>query len=349
MLNFIRLLAVLCVFFHASAFAVDCYQNNKGGATSMTATLPTFTVPANATPGQKIWESPDINVTVYCDNASGWSQSNQTEDIFAWIKLSAFNSDDILNNPYLTFGVTYAGVDHEINGEGIDSHACLDKYEPYYDGIYHNPVCNGSTLQKSITFNARFRLYVKLKTFPPADMTWSFGKVNVLQFDGAGGANLIPSAKNLRYYIDGLDNVHFLDCSVDIRIYPDNQIVNFGQVFENSIPTQPAKAAFSVSTIKDATANCTEQFDVATSFYTDDTLYDNTHLEMGNGLLMRISDQTAGGDIEYNQYQTFTTYIPGQGATTVTHDYIAELTKKPGAALTMGPFSKDLIVKINYH
>ncbi|MBV8041065.1 pilus assembly protein [Pluralibacter sp.] len=349
MLKMIRLLAALAFFCHFSAFAVDCYQNAKGGATAMTATLPTFTIPANTPPGQKVWESPDINVTVYCDNASGWSQNNQTEDIFAWIKLAAFNSDDVLNNPYLTFGVTYNGVDHEINGEGIDTRACLDKYEPYYAGIWHDPVCNGSTLQKDITFNARFRLYVKLKAMPTTDITWDLGKVNVLQFDGEGGANLLSNAKNLRYYIDGLDHIDFLDCSVDIRIYPENQIVDFGQVFENSIPTRPSQAPFSVSTIRDASAGCTEQFDVSTSFYTDDTLYDSKHLDMNNGLLMRITDKTTGGDIDYNQYQTFATYIPGQAAATVTHDYIAELTRKPGSTLTMGPFSKDVIVKINYH
>lgn len=348
MINLFRLLALLCVFHSASTFAVDCYQNSKGGETNVTSVVPAFTIPANAKLGQKIWESSDISVTVYCDNAPGWSKNNPTEDIFAWIKLSAFNSDDILNNPYLTFGVTYAGVDHEINGEGIDTHACLDKFEQYYDGIYHDPVCNGSTLQKSVTFNARFRLYVKLKALPQTETTWNFGPVNVLQFDGEGGANLAKNAKNLRYYIDGLNNIDFLDCSVDIRIYPENQVVNFGQIFENSIPTRPVQAPFSVSTVRDATAGCTEQFDVATSFYTTDTLYDDTHLEMGNGLLMRITDKTMSSDVEYNQYETFTTYTPGQSASTVTHDYIAELTKKPGATLTMGPFSKDLIVKVNY-
>lgn len=47
----------------------------------------------------------------------------------------------------------------------------------------------------------------------------NFGIVNVLQFDGEGGANMSSNAKNLRYVITGLDNISFLDCSVDVRIF----------------------------------------------------------------------------------------------------------------------------------
>ncbi len=177
----------------------------------------------------------------------------------------------------------------------------------------------------------------------------NFGIVNVLQFDGEGGANMSSNAKNLRYVITGLDNISFLDCSVDVRIFPESQIVNFGQIAANSIATYRPKAAFSVSTIKDVAADCTEQFDVATSFYTTDTLHDDTHLEMGNGLLMRITDQKTQEDIKFNQYKRFTTYIPGQTGAIVTRDYQAELSQKPGETLVYGPFKKDLIVKINYN
>ncbi|HBC9289535.1 TPA: pilus assembly protein [Escherichia coli] len=263
--------------------------------------------------------------------------------------MPAINNADVLNNPYLTFGVTYNGVDYEANNFGIDTLACLDKFEQYYGGYYHDPICNGTSLQKSVTFNARFRAYVKLISRPPTDITWNFGTVNVLQFDGEGGANLVRNAKNLRYVITGLENISFLDCSVDIRIYPESQIVNFGQIAANSIGTFPTKAAFSVSTVRDAAANCSEQFDVATNFYTNDSLYDDTHLEMGNGLLMNIIDQKTKDSVVFNQYKIFTTYVPGQSSTIATRDYQAELTQQPGESLRFGPFQKDLIVKINYH
>ncbi|BBQ83520.1 TPA: pilus assembly protein [Kluyvera ascorbata] len=341
---------LIVALFSSSSWAVDCYQNAKDGPVNYSIPLPPFTVPNDAVLGTKIWESPDINITVYCDNAPGWKKNDQTEDIFAWIKLPDFNSTEVLNNPYFTFGVTYNGTDHEMINEGIDTGVCLDKFEQYYQGFYYDPVCNGVSLQKGMSFNARFRLYVKLKAIPPSGSpdSYNFGDINVLQFDGEGGANTTPNAKNLRFYITGLDNIHFLDCSVDIKISPESQVVDFEQIYANSIAKGPTQRAFSISSVKDETAGCSEQFDVTTSFYTNDTLYDTTHLDMGNGLLLRITDTSDNNrDVEYNQYRLFATYVPGDPAA-VTHNYIAELTKHPSKSLVDGPFSKDLIIKINY-
>lgn len=341
-------LALLTLFFTTSSWAVDCYQNAYGGPTSTTLTLPSFTVPNDIQLGKKIWESSDINITVYCDNASGWSESNPTENIFAWIMLSAFNSADVLNSPYFTFGVTYNGVDHEGVNEGINLGVCLDKYTANYGQIYHNPVCNGSSLQKGMTLSARFRLYVKIKAIPPDTTTYNFNNINVMQFDGEGGANLLNDAKNLRYYINGLNNVRFLTCTASVKLFPQNQTVDFGAIYNYEKNMPELKKTFSLSTIRDQTAGCTEQFDITTSFYTDDRLYDNTHLSMDNGLLLNIVDNTAHNDVIFNQYMPFVTYKPDEPST-VTHNYTAELTKDPSRSVSDGPFSKDVIIKINYH
>lgn len=350
MIMLFRLLAILCLFFNVSSYAVDCYQDQNRGPILIEKAMPPFRIPQNAQPGQKIWESDDISVHVFCNNAGNWSAAAPTETVHAWIKLSEFNDPAVLNNPYLKFGVTYNGQDYEANGQGIDTRACLDRKNET-GGQYSTKACEPSTYHKSVEFDARFRLYVKLLAIPTSTdgLNWNFGDVNVLQFDGSQGANTLSSAKNLHANITGLNNISFLDCSVNLRIFPESQIVNFGQISASAIKAAPHKAVFSISTIKDATANCSEQFDVSTNFYTDDTLYDNTHLEMGNGLLMRITDQKTKSDVVYNQYKLFTTYIPGQSATTATREYEAELTQQPGQALTVGPFQRDLIVKINYN
>ncbi len=343
---------VICCMFSSSAWALNCYKNSSGGASLVTTTLPAFTVPANAPSGQKIWESGDLLVTVYCDSATRDHKKSVEDDpwsenIYAYILDSFHNTDSLVtNNPYLAFGVTYSGVDYDIPDMKIDTGACLDKMEDN-TRKYQVAACNGTTIQKSVSFTARFRLYVKLKTVPKAQFDYTFPKVTVLTFDGIGGINVMPDAKNLHYDIDGLDNIHFLDCGVNIKIYPENQIVNFGQFNESAIKAKALTAPFSVSTIKDATAGCTEQFDVTTSFYTTDTLYDDTHLDIGNGLLMRLIDKI-NGEVIYNQYLPFATYRPDDTVTTLTHDYTAELTRKPGEAVTVGPFSKDIIVKVNY-
>jgi len=344
-------IALFCLF-SSSAWALECYKGSKGGASLVTTTLPAFTVPANAPAGQKIWESGDLLVTVYCDNATRdhtkpVDQDPWSENIYAYILDSFHNTDSLMtNNPYLAFGVTYNGVDYDTPDIKIDTGACLDKKEDFY-GEYKVAACNGTTIQKNVTFTVRFRLYVKLKAVPKEQFDFTFPSVTVLTFDGVGGINVMPGAKNLHYDIAGLSNIHFLDCGVDIRIYPENQIVNFGQFTESAVSTSALTSPFSISTIRDATAGCSEQFDVTTSFYTTDMLYDDTHLDMGNGLLMRLIDKT-NGDVTYNQYLPFATYHPDDTVTTLTHDYTAELTRKPGEAIALGPFSKDIIVKINY-
>ncbi|MCS2167435.1 fimbrial protein [Scandinavium manionii] len=353
MRKYFFLCIILFVGLMNNTWAVDCYQNHKGGKIEYKMQLPTFTVPSDAVLGAKIWESPDFNITVYCDNAAEWHSSNQTEELYAWINLTdaSVNDPAVINNPYFTFGVTYNGVDHESLDEGINTNECLDKYESIYDGIYHDPVCNGQTLQKSTTFNARVRLYVKLKAIPP-DPTApiDFGEITVVQFDGEGGANLQSNAKNLRFKITGLDNIHFLDCSVDIRIEPENQIVDFGDITTHVIKNQSVNKPFTISTVKDSAAGCTQQFDVESSFYTDDNVINSDSLDMGNGLLMRIINASNGQAVEYNQYENFATYDPATpGTGVVSKNYTAELRSNPNATVSIGPFSKDVIFKINYH
>ncbi|AEN62957.1 putative fimbrial adhesin [Enterobacter soli] len=350
-----KLLLIFVTFviglFSTSTWAVDCYQNNHGGAALVNTTITPFTVPENTPVGKKVWESGDITVTVYCDNSS-YDPNNpdhiRHENIYAYILDSFHNTDGSLtNNPYLAFGVTYNGVDYDIPDTNFNTGACVDSHNDE-TGTTNATDCNGSSFVEHVQFSVRFRLYVKLKKLPPQQHEeYTFPPITVLTFDGAGGINTLQGAKNLHYTIDGLTNIDFLDCSVNIKIYPENQTVDFGSVLIGAIASQPSRATFSISALKDTEADCTEKFDVTTSFYTTDTLYDDTHLDMGNGLLMRINDQTGNYDIQYNQYQDFATYAPGT-PDTVTHDYIAELTKNPGKDVVEGPFSKDLVIKVNY-
>ncbi|STR64681.1 putative fimbrial adhesin [Klebsiella michiganensis] len=123
--------------------------------------------------------------------------------------------------------------------------------------------------------------------------------------------------------------------------------MDFGVIHAYKTDMPGLKKTFSLSTIRDQAAGCTEQFDITTSFYTNDTLYDTTHLDMNNGFLLNIYDSTANTNVIFNKYMSFATYIPGQPST-VTHNYIAELTQNPSGSVKEGPFSKDVIIKINY-
>jgi hypothetical protein len=230
-------------------------------------------------------------------------------------------------NPYFTFGVTYNGVDYTGSDIGIPTGTCLDKKD---GGGGYTPNCNGVTPQQNVIFNARFRLFIQLKAIPAdLDEHFNFGEINVVQFDGEGGANLMGSAKNLRFNIDGLDNITFLDCSVDISLEPQNQFVDFGVLSRRELQNTPATQPFRLSATKDLAAGCTQTFEVETSFYDNDgALYDATHLDMWNGLLLRIADDTTHLDARFNEYQAFETFVAGMEER-LTHDYTAELTKNP--------------------
>ncbi|WP_249420682.1 hypothetical protein [Escherichia fergusonii] len=156
MIMHFRLLAILCLFFNVSSYAVDCYQNERFGNIEINKPMPAFKVPQDAKPGQKIWESDDIATTVFCNRAVNWSESNPYENVHAWIKIADFNDPSVINNPYLTFGVTYNGQDYEGNNQGIDTGYCLDRPSPYQ--IVTNTCTNTGVLQREITFNARFRV-----------------------------------------------------------------------------------------------------------------------------------------------------------------------------------------------
>jgi len=48
----------------------------------------------------------------------------------------------------------------------------------------------------------------------------------VVQFDGKGGVNALWDAKNLKYHINGLENIKVPDCGATFSIYPENQEID---------------------------------------------------------------------------------------------------------------------------
>lgn len=349
---------ILIMLFSSTSWALDCYQDVIGGNIRSTYYVQPFSVPANAQPGDKIWESNDIHVNVACNNSTFNSQSpgTKTENVYAWVNLldPSVNDPLMFNNDYFIFGVTYNGIDYEMPNSSIDTGVCIDSANEANVTIALLPNCNGSVPVSVGRTHARVRLFVKLKARPLGTLPdqFTFSTIAVVQFDGKGGANTLSDAKNFRLQIDGINNIKLLDCNVDIRIEPESQTVNFGRISRTNledgiIPEQP----FSVATIKDSSAGCTQRFDVEGSFYSQyDVHSDMQSLNMGNGLLLQITEKDSVTPIRFNEYTPFATYdpaLPGSGV--VTHYYQAKLRPDPAASLISGPFAKEIIFKINYH
>lgn len=73
---------------------------------------------------------------------------------------------------------------------------------------------------------------------PPHGYVSSLSDYIVVQFDGKGGVNQMADAKNLKYHINGLQNITVLDCGATFSIYPENQEIDFGTFSARDIVNQ---------------------------------------------------------------------------------------------------------------
>lgn len=78
-------LLVICLVFLPlkSALALNCYFGSSGGSVEKSEVIQPFAVPGNAKPGDKIWESDDIKIPVYCDNNT--NGNFESEHVYAWV------------------------------------------------------------------------------------------------------------------------------------------------------------------------------------------------------------------------------------------------------------------------
>lgn len=336
-----------------AALAVNCYLASTGGPVEGFTNIEPFAVPNNAKPGDKIWESNDIKIPVYCDTGTAPNFSN--ENIYAWV-----NPYIAINDPYYQLGVTYEGVDYDASqgSTGIDTHQCLDnkQFEIYTPeqikaAGWERYLCSGdvNNIHYSRTFTARMRLYVKVITMPPHDYRSSISDYILVQFDGVGGVNQNPEAKNLKYHVTGLDQIRVLDCSVNFSIYPENQTIDFGTFNNMEINHKTLTRSFSVKTTKNIANNeCTDTFKVSSSFYTTETLADDdTSLRLGNGLQLKIRDTEKNAFYTYNEYTEYADFDPSLLMREKT--YQAELSQVAGETVKTGPFETVVLFKINYN
>ncbi|WP_419057364.1 type 1 fimbrial protein [Kluyvera georgiana] len=353
-LSSLLLLALLLSPFQA-AWAVHCYLGASGGPTDKYQTIGEFAVPDNAQVGDKIWESGDIKVPVYCDNGDKMDGNGRVgEDVYAWV--NPYSSTD---DPYYQLGVTYAGVDYDTTqgAVGIDTNTCIDN--AYYEKFTaaqirasgrEERLCskNADDVHYSRTFIARMRLYVKIKAMPAHDYQSTLGSFTLVQFDGADGWNQSPDAANLKYHVSGLENIRVLDCNVTFNIEPANQIIDFGSFNPYEIASGAITRTFSVTTNKSQDGTCADGFKVNSSFYTTETLSaDDTSMLIGNGLQLKILNSDNHRPYTFNQYEEYADFTGS--LLTMTQNYTAELSKMAEEEVKVGHFESVVLFKINYN
>ncbi len=87
-----------------------------------------------------------------------------------------------------------------------------------------------------------------------------------LEFKGMSGAGAIEVDKNLTFRIRGLNNIHVLDCFVNVALEPADGVVDFGKINSRTIKNTSVSETFSVVMTKDPGAACTEQFNILGTF-----------------------------------------------------------------------------------
>lgn len=334
-----------------TALALDCYFGTSGGATEKFETINAFAVPSSAKPGDKIWESDDIKIPVYCNNNTNGDFSS--ENVYAWV-----NPYPGIQDRYYQLGVTYNGIDYDssLGKNKIDTNQCIDstkitQYTPQEitEMGWQDKLCSKdpNNIHQYRSFIARMRLYVKVREMPPHDYQSPLSDYVIVQFDGKGGINEGADAKNLKYHINGLNNIRVLDCSVNFAITPPNQVIDFGTFSDQDIRLRSMTRTFSIKTTKNQSGTCTDGFKVSSSFYTDETLTENDKaLLIGNGLQLRLLDENNQPYVfnKYTEYADFTSDM-----LIYEKRYTAEISTVAGATIRTGPFETVVLFKINYN
>ncbi|EPL6453883.1 MULTISPECIES: fimbrial protein [Providencia] len=306
----------LFIFISPKTFALDCVEKGTGAVEKPAVPVGQLAIPSDTTAGAVIWQSNPMTVTVYCDNVLG-----DAVDVVHMY----FNPKSQKLGTGLLLGANYQGQQLEQNEQRVN--------------LGTNPIRKGQDVTVTVTFT----LYIKVTGIvPPSGNYTGDNQFTVFQFDGSGGINHTAGAKNLKYSITGLQGIRFLKCGADIKVYPESQQIDFGQLMITDLNQgKEFKKDFQIQAVK---RGCLDNFSMNINFETTDQLNGEYAIDLKNGMNLTIADDKANR-IKYNYFQFFGT-LP-LGLTSVTRDYSA--TVKKVSAIKTGPFKASTIVRINYY
>ncbi|EKT60745.1 fimbrial protein [Providencia burhodogranariea] len=309
-------LLLLLVFVSTKSFALDCVEAGTGVVIKPPVPVGQLAIPSDTPAGSIIWQSDPLTVTVYCDNVLG-----SAVDVVHMY----FNPTSQKLGTGLLLGANYQGQQLEQDKQKVN--------------LGSNPIRKG----QSVTITVTFTLYVKVTGIVPQSGNYTGdNQFTVFQFDGSGGINTTPGAKNLRYSISGLRGIRFLKCGADIKVYPETQQIDFGQLMITELNQgKEFKKEFQVQAVK---RGCLDNFSMNINFETTDKLNGQYAIDLRNGTNLTILDDKSQA-IKFNYFQFFGN-LP-LGSTSVTRNYHASIKKT--SEVSTGPFSASTIVRINYY
>ncbi|WP_458309826.1 fimbrial protein [Providencia sp. CRPN18878] len=307
---------LLLAFFSTRVFALDCVEYGTGEVIKPAVPVGQLAIPSDTPANTVIWQSNPMTVTVYCDNVIG----NAVDVVHMY-----FNPTYQKLGTGLLLGANYKGIQLERNQQSVS--------------LGTKPIRKG----QSVTVTVTFSLYIKVTgVVPPSGNYTGDNQFTVFQFDGSGGINFTPGAKNLRYAISGLKGIRFLKCGAEIKVYPESQQIDFGQLMITDLNQgKEFKKEFQLQAAK---RGCLDNFSMNVSFETTDNLNGDYAIDLKNGTNLTIFDDQ-GDRVKFNYFQFFGS-LP-TGSTSITRTYNASVKKV--SAVKTGPFNASTIVRINYY
>ncbi|MGJ3353946.1 fimbrial protein [Providencia sp. Je.9.19] len=303
-------------FISPKTFALDCVEAGTGDVIKPAVPVGQLAIPSDMKAGSVIWQSDPMTVTVYCDNVLG----NMVDVVHMY-----FNPTSQRLGTGLLLGANYQGQQLEENQQRVN--------------LGTAPIRKGQNVTVTVTFS----LYIKVTgVVPPSGNYTGDNQFTVFQFDGSGGINTTPGAKNLRYSISGLQGIRFLKCGADIKVFPESQQIDFGQLMITDLNQgKEFKKDFQIQAVK---RGCLDNFSMNVNFETTDTLNGDYAINLNNGTNLTILDDKSN-QVKFNYFQFFGN-LP-LGSTSVTRSYSASVKKV--SAVKTGPFTASTIVRINYY
>ncbi len=144
-MRYLLIVIIFIIGFSAlPVWAMDCYAEHEGGNTVVIGYVPRISIPSNGKKGDKIWQSSEYFMNVFCNNALP-APSPREEYPSAWTNIMMFlpGGQDFYNQNSYIFGVTYNGVDYDSTApNAIAAPECIDiKGAGTFNNHYKKPRC----------------------------------------------------------------------------------------------------------------------------------------------------------------------------------------------------------------
>jgi type 1 fimbria pilin len=306
-------IGALLLVMSTSAVAMRCVDTVSRSLLISDQIPGNITVPADATDGEVIWESPVHAISITCDH--DWGRIN--EGVYMYVN----PAHDAIIAAGTAIGIRVNGqVFTQSSGRIYSGHDLLET-------------------EDSVTFPFLFSVLVLKQGASPASGMTPFNDFRVFQLDGIQGINSRPDS-NLNYLING--NVRFIGCFANLDFSPSDT-VDFG-----TIRTQgtAGEVAVQKSVTLAASRSCTTPYGLDISFTPmSGTLIDATTWDIGQGVSISLIDQQTSTAVPLDgSHQPF---VDLSNVTSGSRPYVAQLKRLTSSA-TPGAFTASLMINLNY-